>query len=155
MPITSRPGSPAHSEASNPEQSQSQPQPQPRQHSLARAVSTSTTASSHAGSLHARTHSSRSVSRDDSLGPSLPKSSRSRSGSVEPSLGADAKSRSRSRSVSFAVRSAGGIRPPVQRPGMRPAQGPRGKTKMRQVNSAPGVGLGRPCRFTGFFLPTR
>ncbi|KAG8752667.1 hypothetical protein FRC12_011842 [Ceratobasidium sp. 428] len=139
VPVPSRPASPAQSEASVVEI----PKPQPRERSIARSTSVST----RAGSLHARSHSqSRSLSREDSLAPSvsiLSRKSRSRSGSIEPSLDLDGRSRSRSRSVSFAARSAGGIRAPMQRPGMRPVQGPKGKAKMRQANSAPSVGLGK------------
>ncbi|KAG9123647.1 hypothetical protein FRC07_014393 [Ceratobasidium sp. 392] len=141
VPAPSRPASPAYSEASVVEVSK----PQPRERSLARSTSVST----RAGSLHTRSHSqARSLSREDSFAPSISgksRQSRSRSGSVEPSLDLNGRSRSRSRSVSFATRSAGGIRAPVQRPGMRPVQGPRGKAKTRQVNSAPS-GVGKQTR---------
>ncbi|KAG8738918.1 hypothetical protein FRC10_006387 [Ceratobasidium sp. 414] len=137
VPVPSRPASPAHSDASVVEI----PKPQSRERSLAR----STSASTRSGSLHALSQG-RTLSREDSQTPLIPapsRQSRSRSGSIEPSLGLGGRSRSRSRSVSFAARSAGGIRAPAQRPGGRPTQGPRGKAKIRQVNSAPSGGVGK------------
>ncbi|QRW00911.1 DNA replication regulator SLD3 [Ceratobasidium sp. AG-Ba] len=123
---SSRPPSPAYSEASVIEL----PNPEARDRSLARSTSVS--------------------SRADALpvaAPGLSRQSRSRSGSVEPTLDLGGRSRSRSRSVSFATRSAGGIRAPLQRPGSRPMQGPKGKVKPRLANSAPG-GAGKPTRIT-------
>ncbi|KAG9080708.1 hypothetical protein FRC06_006235, partial [Ceratobasidium sp. 370] len=153
VPVPSRPASPAQSEASVVEI----PKPQPRERSLARSTSVST----RAGSLHARSHSQgRALSREDSPAPSTSapsRQSRSRSGSVEPSLDLNGKSRSRSRSrsVSFAARSAGGIRAPIQRPGARHMQGPRGKAKMRQVSSALSAGVSKQARITVPEPPTR
>jgi hypothetical protein len=142
MPAPSQSESPARSEASVGETSQAQ--------QSARALSRSASVSIRTGSLRAR-----SVSREDSLARFVSGSSRqsrSRSGSVEHPLGLDGKSRSLSRSVSVAGRSAGGIRAPLQRPGTRPMQGPRGKAKMRQVSSAPGGGVVKPGETSHFLL---
>lgn len=128
MPPPSRDPSPARSESPMIDVPQSQP--------LARSLSR---ASSRAGSTIARSLS-RSMSRD--LGPLVPglsrsSQSRSRSGSVEDDdqddlLGPDGRDRSRSRSVSFAARSAGGIRAPVRGGGVRPRGG---KAKVKAAPS--------------------
>ncbi|KAH7327618.1 hypothetical protein B0J17DRAFT_680363 [Rhizoctonia solani] len=122
MPPPSRDTSPAASDSSildiPQSQSQSQPTAQPQPLQLARSLSRATSISSRTGSLSVRSLSRASTSQ-----------SRSRSGSVE--LDPDARARSRSRSVSFAARSAGGIRAPVKA-GVKP-RGGRAKPKQLGV----------------------
>ncbi|KDN33834.1 hypothetical protein RSAG8_13074, partial [Rhizoctonia solani AG-8 WAC10335] len=122
MPPPSRDTSPVPSDSSiiDLAQSQSLSQSQPQQ--LARSLSRATSISSRTGTLNARSLSRASTTQ-----------SRSRSGSVEPDP--DARARSRSRSVSFAARSAGGIRAPVKA-GVKPRGG---KAKPKQLSAAPGA----------------
>ncbi|KAG8687024.1 hypothetical protein FRC11_007937 [Ceratobasidium sp. 423] len=134
MPSPSRDTSPALSDSSIIDLPQSQPQAQPQSQSqqLARSLSRTTSVSSRAGTLNARSLSRTSTSQ-----------SRSRSGSVE--LDPDARARSRSRSVSFAARSAGGIRAPVKATGMRPKGG---KAKPKQPSAVPSMGASKSSRIS-------
>ncbi|CAE6486290.1 unnamed protein product [Rhizoctonia solani] len=116
-----------HSQPNSQSQSQSQSQLQIQQ--PARSLSRATSISSRIGSFTARSLSRASTSQ-----------SRSRSGSVE--LDPDARARSRSRSVSFATRSAGGIRAPVKA-GLKPKGG---KVKPKQPSAAPSMGPSKPSR---------
>ncbi|KEP49978.1 DNA replication regulator SLD3 [Rhizoctonia solani 123E] len=118
LPPPSRDVSPARSESSIIDFPQSQSQSIPQQ--LSRSLSRTTSISSRSGTLNARSLSRISTSQ-----------SRSRSGSVEP----DPDVRDRSRSVSFASRSAGGIRAPVKA-GVRPRGG---RVKPKQLSAAPGA----------------
>ncbi|CAE6481225.1 hypothetical protein ACGC1H_003476 [Rhizoctonia solani] len=122
LPPPSRDVSPARSESSIIDLPQSQSQSQSLPQQLARSLSRATSISSRSGTLNARSLSRTSASQ-----------SRSRSGSVE--LDPDARARDRSRSVSFASRSAGGIRAPVKA-GVRPRGG---KAKPKQLSTAPGA----------------
>ncbi|KEP46702.1 DNA replication regulator SLD3 [Rhizoctonia solani 123E] len=131
LPPLSRDVSPARSESSIVDFPQSQSQSIPQQ--LARNLSRTASISSRSRTLNARSLSRISTSQ-----------SRSRSGFVETDP--DARARDRSRSVSFASRSAGGIRAPVKA-GVRPRGG---RVKPKQLSAAPGAS--KLCRFVFFQL---
>ncbi|CAE6458189.1 unnamed protein product [Rhizoctonia solani] len=120
LPPLWRDVSSARSESSIVDFPQSQSQSIPQQ--LARSLSRTASISSRSGTLNTRSLSRISTSQ-----------SRSRSGLVETDP--DARARDRSRSVSFASRSAGGIRAPVKA-GVRPRGG---RVKPKQLSAAPGA----------------